>query len=322
MNLHRSRIAIPAITGLMVGILAAASLAQEPAGSGATQASSAPSSPDKVVIKVGNQQVTQAEFDSLVSTLGPQAKQAFAGATRHRFGEQYAMLLLLSQQGLSDHIDTSPEVQRQIAFQRIQILANAEMQNLTRQSEPKPEEIAQYYSSHLSEFEEVRARKVFLRKKPEGANEHAPGLDPKEAKSRAEEIRKALAAGGDTKKVAADFNDNKNTFIDQEPRALRHGQLPADQEKATFALKDGELSEIQDTPQGIAFTQVVSHGHQELKEATPVIQKKLQREKLDTTLEDLKKKATFWLDDDYFKPPPSATGPPPSAPVPKPQGKN
>lgn len=313
------------LTVFVTAILAARTYAQAPPGPVTSPgASAAPGKgappPDKVVLKVGNEQVTQAEFEALIGTLNPQMQQSVATQGHRSIGEQYALLFVLSQQALSEHLEVSPEVQRRLALQRLQLLANTEYASLTRRAQPKPEEISQYYSTHAAEFEEVQARKVFIRKKPEGAKEGTPGLDPPEAKARAEAIRKALASGTDAKKVGEEFKGSRDVVIDAEPRAVRRGQWPAATEKAAFTLKDGELSEPEDTPQSISFIQVVKHRSRELKEVTQQIERKLQQQKMEAALDELKKKAAIWMDEEYFKPPqPAAAGAPPAtAQPPKP----
>ncbi len=315
MNRLRARVASLAVIDLfLAGLLAATAYAQEPtrpspptsSGSSApAPAKTASSSPEKVVLKVGNEQVTQAQFDSLTRGQNPESERPMPTQGRRRLGEQYATMLLLSQQAVTDHLDSSPDVRRQMALQRLQVLANAEYANLSRQAKPKPEEISQYYSTHQTEFEEAQVRKVFIRKKPEGAKEGSPGLSPQEAKARADAIRKALAAGTDPKKVIEDFKNSKDVFIDSEPRTVRHGQLPAELDKAAFELKEGELSESQETPQAINFIQVVKRRHRELQDVTPQIERKLQQENVQTALADLKKKAAIWMDEEYFAPPPA-----------------
>src|SRR5215471_16025670 len=116
---------------LLVALLAVQLYAQDPArpsppasagGPASTPPSGAASTPDKVVLKVGSEQVTEAEFDSLVSG-NPQMKEAVSAQGRRHFGDQYVTLLVLSQLALSNHLDSTPEVRRQLALQRMQSLA-------------------------------------------------------------------------------------------------------------------------------------------------------------------------------------------------------
>ena len=100
-----------------------------------------------------------------------------------------------------------------------------------------------------------------------------PGLSPEEAKTRAEAIRKELAAGTDIKKVMEDFKAPGDVIIEAEPRKIRRGGMRPEMEKVAFALKDGEISEPVDLPQALVFFQVTGHSHVDLKDVTPEIEK-------------------------------------------------
>jgi parvulin-like peptidyl-prolyl isomerase len=212
-------------------------------------------------------------------------------------------MVLLSQQAVNDHLDSAPAFIQQIAIQRRQMLAQAEYTHLASVTTVSPEEVSQYYLAHQAEFDSADVREVVVRKKLEGAKEGTPGLAAPEARARAESIRKALTAGTDIKKVAQDFQAPNDVMIDLEPRHIRRGQLLASMDKAAFELKDGELSQPLEIPQAFVLIQAVGYHHSELKEASPGIEKTLRQQKLDTAVAELKKKATVWMDEEYFKPP-------------------
>jgi parvulin-like peptidyl-prolyl isomerase len=87
-------------------------------------------------------------------------------------------------------------------------------------------------------------------------------------------------------------------------------------EKVVFALKDGEVSEIMDVAQALAFFQVTGHSTAELKDVSTQIEQTLQKQKVEAAVTDLKKKTTVWMDDQYFAAPLTApAGAPPSAPA-------
>src|ERR1019366_7850713 len=143
---------------LLFCVLIAAAYAQQPstptsstssAASTAAPAKSALPPSERVVLKVGNVQVTQAEFESLVSIL--EAQQGPADLSRQAIGENYASLLMLAQQAVAHHLDSTPDVIRQLALDRNQILSNAEFASLKAQAKPTAEEISAYYSAHLDD---------------------------------------------------------------------------------------------------------------------------------------------------------------------------
>ena len=276
------------------------------------------SSPDKVVLKVGDESISQRELDEFVQALPPQAQRALASQGRRGVGDQFALMLVLSQNALKQHLDSTPAFQEALALRRRQLLAAAAYQEIARQSAVTPEEISKYFAAHQSDFEEVRVHQVVIRIKPEGAKEGTPGLTAEEAKTRAEEIRKALSSGVDPKKVAEQFQVANVVRVDAEPFPIRRGSMRADMEKAAFELKEGEISPVFDLPQTLVFFKVASHKVRELKDASSQIENTLRQQKVNSALDDLKKNAKVWMDDGYFAPPsqPAAQAPakPPASP--------
>ena len=91
-----------------------------------------------------------------------EAQQGPADLSRKAIGDNYASLLMLSQQALANHLESSPEVIRQLALDRTQILSNAEFARLKAQAKPTPEEIRAYYSAHLDDYDVVQLRRLFI----------------------------------------------------------------------------------------------------------------------------------------------------------------
>lgn len=267
-----------------------------------------PSTPsNKVVLKVGNQQVTADDVNFVLRTLNAQDQKAVANQGRRPLGEQYALTLLLAQQAAQDHLDATPEFRRQEAWERSQRLAQAEYEKMAQSIKINPEEVGQYYSQHTKDFEQVEIRQVGIRKKAEGAKADLPGLAPQEAEAKADAIRKAITTGTDFQKVSTEFAVPNVVFIDPGPKKLQRGQLSGGLDKEIFALKAGELSQSINTPQSIFFVQVLKHLQPDLKEVRPMIESTLRQERLQAQLGDLKKKSGIWMDEDYFKPAPAAS---------------
>ena len=303
---------------MLAGVATTVSRAQEPAnpasgGSAQTQAKAASSSPEqRVVLKVGNVQVTEADFESMVKSLEEQ--QGPADLSRQAIGENYASLLMLSQQAVANHLDSSPQVVRQLALDRTQILSNAEYARLKEQAAPTPAEISEYYSAHLADYDKVDVRRLFIWKKGEGGKA-VEGLSPEDAQALADAIRRAYAMGGNAKKL---LQDNKNAVLDLEPITFQRGELPPKMEQAAFATKAGEWAEIDNGPGNLVLLQVIKFGRLDLKEVSSQIAKILQAQKLRAELDELKKQAGVWMDEKYFAPAPktsvSGTQPKTSAP--------
>jgi len=134
------------------------------------------------------------------------------------------------------------------------------------------------------------------------------GFPAEEAKANAEAIRKALLDGTDIDKVADDFATPTSaiTLLDRKPRTLRRAEMQPALAKATFDVKDAGVSELVETSQAFMVVKVFGHQYPELKEVATEIETKLRQQKLDAEIDELRKKAGVWMDEDYFKTEPLA----------------
>ncbi len=244
--------------------------------------------------------VTQAEFEAVVSTL--EAQQGPADLSRQAIGENYASLLMLSQQAIAQHLDSTPDVVRQLAVDRDQILSNAEFASLKAQSKPTPEEVSAYYTAHGEDYDVVLVRRIFIWEKAGGVSGAKQEMSSADAHALADAIRKAYASGSDPKKL---IRNPDRVVLDAEPLSFQRGELPDNMGKPAFTMKEGEWVVLTDTADALVMLQLVKRSRRDLKEMTPFIEKKLQSEKLKAKLEDLKRQSGVWLDQGYF-----ATAPP------------
>jgi parvulin-like peptidyl-prolyl isomerase len=287
----------------------------QPGGSTDSAPQKATSTSDRVVLKVGSTQVTQAEFETRIQDIegqGDPDKEGAGEKERRRLGDDYASVLMLSQQAVANHLDSSPEVARQLAISRIQILSDAEFARLMRQSKPTFEEISQYYGSHLSDYDEVQIRRLFIWKQGPGSkNSH--GLSPQAARASADAILAASAAGRDTAKLTEEFNDSNHGLVDPHALTFPRGELPPAMERVAFAGKEGQWSQVQDTPESIILVQLLKRDHQQVGQVSSIIEKRIQRQKMQALLDELKKNAGIWMDEQYFGTAAPATGEPRSS---------
>src|SRR5579875_2875866 len=287
---------------LTVGLVSGVCLAQASSSSNSSTATGAPTPstakttlpPDqRVVLKVGDRKITQAEFERYIGDLEEQ--QGPATLSREQLGKDYADLLMLSHLAVEDHLDTSPKVLRQLAIDRTQILSNAEFAKLKAEAKPTPQQISAYYNAHLDDYDIVTLRRVFIFKR---GPDRPKGVDPAEAKPLAEKIRQAYATGADPKKL---IQDPETVVLDDKPITFPRGEMPEYMEKVAFSMqKPGEWKELANDPGALVLLQLVSRSRMSLSEMTPRIEKKPTNEKLREELDALKKKSGIWMDEEYF----------------------
>ena len=283
---------------LLCGLLVVVGHAQQPSN---TQANNLPAS-DRVVLKVGNTKVTEKEFESRVEGIEPHGgdpdREARRGKTADALVTTMLPVLMLSQQALANGLDSTPEVSRKLAIARMQVLSDAEFASLMRQAEPSSEEISRSYSAHLSEYEEVQIRRLFIWKARKSKDESV--LSSQDARERADQLRRELASGSSEKTQAANLIKSGEGMLDPEPLIFMRGQLSPAIEKVAFALKEGEWSEVEDTPARLLVIQLVKRDRQTLGQVSAHIEKDLQGQKMQALLDDLRRKAGIWMDEQYF----------------------
>jgi len=277
-------------------------------GSSSLPAASAAGNPpatepsSKVVLKIGATPVTQSEIESLVSERPSGAGMKLNAEARRHMAEAYVRVLLLSQQAVNDHLDASPPIRLRLEMERIRTLAQAEFDKMRNQIQVSPDEIGKYYTDHALEFDTAQVREFLVRKRrPGGEDAEASGLSAEDAKTTAEAIRKALASGDSPDKIQEDFRAPDVLLIDRKPRTLHRNEMIPALEKATFEAKDGQVPEAVDTPEAVIVVALLKRVRLEQKDAAPEVEKKLRQRKLESQIDDLKKKTEIWMDDDYFK---------------------
>ncbi len=264
----------------------------------------------RVVLRVGGQEVTQADMDFLISTLSPQAQAAIKAQGRAPVGNEYAFLLLLSQRAVADHLDTHASIRKRLALDRMKLLAQAEYQNLAEHIQVSPAEVSQYFIAHKHDFDEADIREILIRKKAGDAPANSPGLSSADAHAKLEAISKALEAGTDVQQVAKEFDVPNAVMVDTQTQTVRKGQLLPTLDKAAFELKTGQVSNPIETPQALVAIQVVDHKQPDLSDVSKEIDNILRQQKLGAQMANLKKSANIWMDPSYFAiESPTATSP-------------
>jgi len=259
----------------------------------------------RIVLKVGDRSVTQAEIEFFIHNMDQQTQRALAQQGLRTLGEQYALMLVLAHEATTKHLDEGADFRRQMEGQQERMLAQAEFQDLQQQAKATPDEISQYYSTHGEDFDSVQVRQIVVRSKPQDAKEGTPGMTLEEGQARVEAIKKALASGTDPKQVAKDFSIANQVWVEAEPRNFRQSPSLSPLQKAAFKLKDGEFTETQRVAGTLTVLQVVGHRRLELKDASQEIENILRNQKLDANIKDLKNKSNIWMDETYFKTPAS-----------------
>jgi peptidyl-prolyl cis-trans isomerase C len=308
---------VPAIVALSVlpSFAQAPAMPKVPAPAAAAPAAPPPE-PNKVVLTIGDEKITEAQFDDMINAIPAQYQQYARGAGRRAFAEQIVQVKVLSQEAEKRKIDQQLKVKQEVEFQRQNLLAQAMFLALQESVKVDDAAVEKYFNEHKNEYEVLKARHILIRVKgaPMQAVAGKPELTDEEALAKAQALRKRLVAGEDFATIAkAESDDSGSGAQGGDLGEFRKGMMVPPFEEAAFAAKINEITQPVKTPFGYHLIKVESHATKTLPEVRPDIEKKLRPELARSSVENLRKGATVQMDDGFFGP---AT--PAAAPVPAP----
>jgi hypothetical protein len=271
--------------------------------------------------------VTRAEFEKIVNALQPNMPKQQQKA----LANQYAMALLLAGKAHEQGLDKGPEFEEQLQLQKLQLLARLGQEGLQKQAaQVSDSDIDGYYKQHISEFQTISYDRLYIPKqkqtdtattKPNGADAQKQREASEAAmKDEADKLRARAVAGEDFTKLqqeAYDFAGQKlkatTTRVDNVARA----HFPPS-DASVFDLKVGEVSPVLNDPQAYMIYKIEAKKDQPLEEVKPEISRLLQQQKVQQSIQDVRKAATekTTYDDAYFAVPAPPTLRNPGEPVP------
>ena len=183
---------------------------------------------DKEVEEFFKQPDNQKKFDQIIadakakdpSFAAQQIPQEQLDMLKQRLGRIY----IAEKKGLEQGLDKKPAVRLQMLLQHARVLAQKyAMDSLQQKMKATEPEIDKYLSEH-------------------------PEVDvDKKNRAKAEEVLKRARAGEDFAKLAQEFGSDGTKDKGGDLGWFGHGQMDPDFEKAAYALKPGEISEVVQT---------------------------------------------------------------------------
>ena len=189
-----------------------------------TNAPEANLAPDAVVLTIGNQSMTRAQFEVLLSALAENGRPAATPAQKRQVAEQYAELETMAQEARKRKLDESPQVKQMMAIQGDSFLANSLAKRISDDTHFTDLDLRAYYDSNKGEFEEAQGSHILIRFKgssvPLKPNEK--DLTDEEALAKAQDLRKKIMDGADFATVAKAESDDTGSA--REGRRVGHLQ--------------------------------------------------------------------------------------------------
>jgi len=245
-----------------------------PAPQAAPQAAP-PITPETVVGEVDGKKYTAGEFDKMIASL-PQQYQQSARLQPERFLVQLFLYQHLAEEAEKANLDKQAPWKDDLAFQRMVLLSQAEMNEYKNQIQVSPEDQEKVYKENPDRFKQVKVKVIHL---TFSATPDKPGPDGKkvlseaEAKAKADELRKQILAGEDFGKLAKENSDDKTSAAKDGDFGTisKNSPYPQPVKDAVFALKQGEVSEPVKQANGFYLIRAESVIIQPLNDVRPQI---------------------------------------------------
>ena len=262
---------------------------------------SAQVSPDTVVLTVGNEKITQKQFELIVATLPAQA-QAQAGTPegRRAIADRLAELKTLAQEGRARKVDQTPEVQAQLSLESDQVLAGVVYQSLGSADEAA---MHAFYDAHKADMEEVHARHILIRftgsQVPVRTGQK--DLSDAEALQKTKDLRAKIVAGAKFADVASAESDDVGSGANGgDLDTFGRGNMVKPFEDAAFSIPVGEVSQPVKSDFGYHLILVEKRSSKTYEQAKPEIEKAVGPDAAQKGLDELKKKTPVVYNDTYF----------------------
>jgi parvulin-like peptidyl-prolyl isomerase len=262
----------------------------------------AQSSNEKVVMRVNDVPVTEAEFTEAFRQLPEEMQRQYANpAGRQAFAEQYIRYKLLAQEGEKTGVADEPRLKAQLESQRTTLVANATLVKLVK----VPDEGAAraYYMAHPQEFSTVELSHILIAYQggavpPRQGN---PPLTEEQAAAKAASLYQKIRQGADFRAVAAATSDD----VESAPRGgdlgpLSKGMLPPEIEAQVFRLPPGQVSGPIASRFGIHLFKVGQQIVQPFERVKNVVAMRLRQQNAFDRVELMRKQAKIDFDPKFF----------------------
>jgi parvulin-like peptidyl-prolyl isomerase len=216
-----------------------------------------PDLPDETVIAVfdDGMKLTMGDFKKLYTAL-PGNQQAIQ-RDRKGFLEQYGLMRKLAHMAEEQKLDQTSPNKEAIEFNRQFLLSQAKLQFESMSQNVEPDEIGKYYEANKEHFKEVKVKAIYITFSKAQASQKNNGkqvLTEEDAKAKAQKLLAEIRGGADFVKLVQENSDDSASREKDGDFATLKGtdrdKIPAPVASAIFALKQGEVSEPIEQPNG------------------------------------------------------------------------
>ena len=270
------------------------------------------------------------EFDDFLQS-NPRFQQQAQGPQREELKKQFGEFKVIAERARKESLDRQDVVRLQMLLDRSQALAGAYLSDLQKNADKlvTDADVEQYYKDHPSDLDEVRVRHILISTQPKqepppdpsakDGKDTKPAEKPKtltkdEARKKSQELLDRVKKGEDFAKLAKENSDDVGSKDKGgEYDFFGHGQMVPEFEKAAFALKPGEISDLVETEFGFHIikleerrTAAAPSNDGKVKQQ---IMEKLKQEKLEARIAEIADKSGVVVPEDFNTTPKIASQP-------------
>jgi parvulin-like peptidyl-prolyl isomerase len=276
--------------------------------------------PSKVVATVAGKDITAGDILKMLSTFNAQSVQAFQ-QNPQSFVSQYFMMLHLADEAEKAKLLEKSPYKEQFDSVRVQIQAQARVNEENNGFTVSPEMIESYYKQHSAQYEQAKIKVIYISYAgqviPTGTDAAALQAAAKaaleagkskrseaDARTLAGDIVKQLRSGADFAKLVEQYSEDPTSKAagGDFPPIKAVSEYPPELKSAVFALKPGEISEPLRQPTAYYIIRLEEKGSQPLDEVREPIVQALRNDHMNQWMKDMNAGYQAVIKDpDYFK---------------------
>ena len=256
----------------------------------------------RVVIRVNGEPVTESEYAAAFNQVPDEMKPQFeSGPGKQAFAEQLVRLKILEQEAHRLGIDNDPNVQGQIAADRMNIVARAAAEKVA--GNPTPRAVEAFYQSNRNRFDTIDLSHIVIAYEGGGIRPRNGQKAPTEveAMNRANEIYRRLKTGANFEVLALNNSDDvPSARQGGNLGGVGHGMLPRELEDRVWAIPTGQISEPIASPLGVHIFRVNARGTAPLRDVSASISQHVRQQQILDRVEALRRAAKVEFDPKFF----------------------
>ena len=247
--------------------------------------------------------LTRAQFEKLTAAVNPSngVNPPLPPEAKRQIATRYSQFLAFADAAKKANLDKTPEAQQLVQFAEMQALAQLYVNSLQTKSAPTAAEVQKYYDNNKARFEKITVRRILV---PANPGPDAKNVTAEQLKAEAQKIYDRAKAGEDFDKLQKEaFAAAGINSAPESKMILNPASLPP-QQQSVRQLKPGEVSQLFSEPSGSYIYKMEATEVKPLDTVRPEIEKALQRQKFQETVQKMAEQAKPDLNESYFGPAP------------------